>query len=462
MRRFLLRLFGGTWALQHWVGTRFTPAGLLVLAAAGAAAVVGLDTSRTVAYQLFCLFVVLLGLAVLASLGFRGEFTVERRLPRFGTVGEPVRYALVVAHRGSRAETGLSAQEILGDPRPALAAFLAAREPDEARRNRFDRAVGYPRWIWLVRRNLRAEAREHAVPALPPGGAAEVAAELVPRRRGYLDLAAVVLSRPDPFGLFKAQRRVPAAQRLLVLPRRHPVPPLALPGARRFQLGGVSLAGSVGDSEEFVSLRDYRPGDPLRRIHWRSWARTGRPIVKEHQDEFFVRHALVLDTFASPERLDRLEDAVSVAASFAVAVPTQESLLDLMFVGDQAYTFTAGRGVGHVDRMLEVLACVEACPDKPFASLARAVAMRGTALSGCIVVLVDWDEPRRAFLRQLAGRGVPLLALLIAGPGDDPPDSDDLEGPRHVRIHRLPMGRIADALAALDGGAAASAPHQDG
>jgi len=47
---------------------------------------------------------------------------------------------------------------------------------------------------------------------------------------------------------------------------------------------------------------------------------------------------------------------VSVSASFAATVQTQDSLLDLMFVGTEAYVFTAGRGVGHVDRMLEVLA----------------------------------------------------------------------------------------------------------
>jgi uncharacterized protein (DUF58 family) len=360
-----------------------------------------------------------------------------------------MRYALVLRQRSARAQTGLAAREALADPRPTAAAFAAAREPHEARRNRFDRAVGYPRWIWLVRRNVRAEAREQPVPALPPAGAVEVTAELTPRRRGYLDLAAVMLSRPDPFGLFKAQRRIPAPQRLLVLPRRYPVPPLTLPGARRFQPGGVSLAGSVGDSEDFVSLRDYRPGDPLRRIHWRSWARTGRPIVKEHQNEFFVRHALVLDTFTGPERLPHLEAAVSVAASFAVAVPTQESLLDLMFVGDRAYTFTAGRGVGHVDRMLEVLACVEACPAQPFAALARAVATREAELSGCIVVLVDWDEPRRAWLRDLAARGMPVLALIVTGPGDAPVAADDLAGLRDVAVHPLPMGRLAEALDGL-------------
>ena len=65
----------------------------------------------------------------------------------------------------------------------------------------------------------------------------------------------------------------------------------------RYQEGGVALAANIGRSEEFVSLREYRHGDPVRHIHWRSWAKTGKPIVKEFEDEFFVRHALVLDTF---------------------------------------------------------------------------------------------------------------------------------------------------------------------
>ena len=38
-------------------------------------------------------------------------------------------------------------------------------------------------------------------------------------------------------------------------------------------------------------------GDPLRKIHWRSWARRGKPVVKEYQEEYFSRIALVLDTF---------------------------------------------------------------------------------------------------------------------------------------------------------------------
>ena len=99
----------------------------------------------------------------------------------------------------------------------------------------------------------------------------------------------------------------------------------------------------------------------------------GRPVVKEFEDEFFVRHALVLDTFTDPVQGEVFEEAVSVAASFACALPTQESLLDLLFIGPQSYCFTAGRGVAHVEQMLEVLASVRACTDQPFRALEHLV-----------------------------------------------------------------------------------------
>ncbi len=157
---------------------------------------------------------------------------------------------------------------------------------------------------------------------------------------------------------------------------------------------------------------------PLRHIHWRSWAKAGKPIVKEFEDEFFVRHALVLDTFDDEPHSEVLEEAVSVAASFACTVLTQESLLDLLFVGAQSYCFTAGRGLAHADQMLEILASVRACGDKPFATLEHLVLGHVSVVSGCICVLQKWDEARKAFGGKTAraaraGAG----AVVIAPPG---------------------------------------------
>jgi len=255
----------------------------------------------------------------------------------------------------------------------------------------------------------------------------------------------VVLARPDPFGLFRGFVKVPLAQSTLILPKRYPLPAIAMPGAMKYQEGGVAMASNIGRSEEFVSLREYRRGDPYRNIHWRSWAKTGRPIVKEFEDEFFVRHALVLDTFSDDPRSEAFEEAVSVAASFACTLITQESLLDLLFAGPQAYSFTAGRGLAHADQMLEILASVRVCVDEPFSKLENLVMQHASSVSGCICVLLAWNDERRRLVEKLAALGVPTMVLLVVEPGMKP----DLSHEPFGDIHVLEAGKIEEGLAKL-------------
>jgi uncharacterized protein (DUF58 family) len=442
VRRVWYRVFRGFSGLTDRLARRLTPAGQLVAAGLVAAAIVGPNTRITVSYQAVTFLAALLLVAAVLSIRRPPALDLRRRLPRFATAGEPLTYPVRVRNTGRTAARDLTLLEELGDPRPSLEEFRTTPDPDEPRRNRFDRAVGYPRWAWLLSQNRRATIAEQALPALAPGAEADVRLTLVPRRRGRVTFTATAVARRDPFGLVRALHREPAPDHLLILPRRYPLPPLALAGARKYQHGGIALASSVGDSEEFVSLRDYRPGDPLKRIHWRSWARTGRPVVREYQNEFFVRHGLVLDTFL-PAPTPAFEEAVSVAASFACTVGTQESLLDLLFVGPEAHCVTAGRGVGHVDRLLEILAAVRVCRDRPFETLTRLVLEREAGLSGTVCVLVAWDDARRDLVARLRALAVPTLVLLVIDAATPP----DLAGEHGVRV--LEPGRIAEGLAGL-------------
>ena len=149
----------------------------------------------------------------------------------------------------------------------------------------------------------------------------------------------------------------------------------------------------------------------------------------------------MLDTFTAVDGDPVFEDAVSAAASIAISTDTQESLLDLMFVGSEAYCFTAGRGLGHLDQLLEVLACVGPCRDKPFRSLHRSVIDRHTALSGCVCVLLSWDDARQDLVRNLESLGTPTEVFVVGEPGT-------LEGLPH-NVHRLEVGRVGEGLARL-------------
>src|SRR5207248_1920060 len=108
--------------------------------------------------------------------------------------------------------------------------------------------------------------------------------EFTPTRRGRVHFTGVALASPDIFGLVRNLRRISLPQSFVILPKRYRLPRIDLPGSREYQPAGVALASAVGQSDEFIALRDYRPGDPLRHIHWSSVAKTDRLIVREHED----------------------------------------------------------------------------------------------------------------------------------------------------------------------------------
>jgi len=442
--RILYLFYRGSTGLRHWIQRRFTRAGLTVLGALVIAGIMGPDTENNVTYQGFTVLFFLLLIAVCFSWSFPARFAVERFVPRFGTAGSPLVYTARVTNLTTKRQVGLELLETLADPRPSFPEWLAVQMADERQFRSF-------RFSHRRRTNpfKPALTKVAEVPAMPPQQQADVALELVPVRRGMLRLTGVTLARPDPLGLFRAFARVALPQSILILPKRYPLPPIALPGTLKYQEGGVALASHVGQSEEFVALREYRHGDPLRHIHWRSWAKAGKPVVREFEDEFFVRHALVLDTFTDHPHSEVFEEAVSVAASFAYTLQTQESLLDLLFIGPESFCFTAGRGLAYADQMLEILACVRACTEGGFSALERLVLNHAKSVAGCVCVLLAWDKERQEFVKKLKGLGLPVQVLVVADRKkasslDAGPMSDEPE-----RFQALEVGRMEEGLVKL-------------
>ena len=428
--------------LIYWSQRRFTFAGWLVLAAFFVCALGALDMESLSVYQGYVLLLLLLVVGFVFSWFFRLRYSATRLLPRFGTAGQPFVYRVRLKNLTTRIQNDLTFLENPVDPRPTFQEWLARQLAEEKK----------VRSLRLSRPQQRynpfriAVVSTVSVPPIPPNEEVEIQVSVTPMRRGLLRLEGLTLARTDPFGIFRAFSKFRLPETMLILPKRYPLPPIALPGNMKYQEGGVALASNVGQSDEFVALREYRRGDPLRRIHWRSWARTGKPIVREFEDEFFARHALVLDTFSDEPFSERFEEAISVAASFASGVSTQESLLDLLFVGAQAYCFTVGRGVAHVDQMLEILASVNVSVDKSFEALETLALNHVGAVSGCICVLLAWDESRRRFVEKIKALGIPLRVMIILAdepqkPFDPGPMRDE---PEH--FHTLIAGQIEQGL----------------
>lgn len=398
---------------QLWRKRKITPIGNWVLIGMAVAAALGSNVTQTTVYQLVALAVSLILIAGTISFFFRFKGSVDRILPRVATVGETVSYKLLIRNLTGKRQQGLRLFEDIHDPRPTREELLTTREPNETQRNWWDRKILYYRWTWLLHKHSKASFEPQDLPDLHHDVVETVTASFLPHHRGYLNLRGVILARPDPFGLFMGLTQVCKPQQVLILPKRYDLDAPKLMSSRKYHMGGVALAASVGNADEFMSLRPYRPGDPMRNIHWKSFAKRDELVIKEFEDEFFVRHALILDTFLKEKNEIIFEEAVSIAASYVGSVGTHESLLDLMFVGDQLYSFSSGRGLANDEKMLEILACVNPVTDGSISKMIPLVKNNAPKLSGSICIFLDWDEPRQALTAVYQALSIPLYTVVV-------------------------------------------------
>ncbi len=411
--RTLYRLFPFVARASRWSERRLTPSGRVVLGLLVAAALFGIDMRQTLAWQVATLGGGLLLASLLASLRWRAPISVRRVMPRYACEGQPFTYFVEITNHGTRTERDLVLAEQLHQPDLSWHDFRARR--GRARHlNVVDGAIGFPRWVELRMRDRGAVVTPLPVPALAAGASVRVAVAATPLRRGWIDFEGVELLRPDPLGICRARLRVAVPDRVLALPRRHAVPALHLAARRHYQRGGVSLALAVGDSQEFAALRDYRHGDPRRHIHWRSFAKTGKLIVKEYQDEYFDRHALIIDTHVDPADETLFEAVIRVAASLAGGPRPRDSILDLIFAGREVVELSAGRGLADTGRALAWLAEARAAGAGDVDPVTDLIGARAGGLASALVVLGGLDASREALLDSLATHGVRAAALIVS------------------------------------------------
>jgi uncharacterized protein (DUF58 family) len=434
--------------IKFWFQRKFTPAGALFVTALFLTGGIGVDTNQAMAFQAFTLLSCLLAVALVWSFFRAPLLYAERTLPRAGTAGQPLQYRMTVTNPTAHLQASITVGEDLGDPRPTYRQFADTPEPGERRRNWFDRFFRFYRWLWIIAQRQIAVSVPASLPVLSPGKSVEINMMLVPKQRGHLYLPGVSFSVTDPFGLCRSYSCIAAAQSVLILPKRYLLPNVSLGGAAQYQPGGVSLASSLGESEEFMSVREYRQGDPLRHVHWKSSSKTGKLIVKEFQNEFFVRQALILDTFLEDSASPVFEEAVSIAASFALTLNTQETLLDLLFVGTEAICVSAGYGVAQVEHLLRILASVQPCTGQSFSALEEIVFRQIALVSGCVCIFLKWDEERKSLVEQLSSMAVPQLVLILKKAGEREPVIK-LQDHRYVKIHIIDTAEVEKGLAKL-------------
>ena len=324
----------------------------------------------------FCAAGIFCGIAL--GWPFRPRVTLSRSLGPAASAGEQVSYRVTVKNTGRRVARSVCVEE------RGLPAEL--------------RPVGEP----------------PVIDRLEPGETASVTLRLACHTRGAYLLPRLQAASSFPSALMKwgsAQKR---PERMLVYPRFTPLDEFEIPHSRNYQPGGIAVASSVGDSTEFLGTRDFREGDRPRDLHWPSFARTGRPIVKEFQEEYFVRLAMIVDVEAKNAKAEaRLEKGLSLAAGIAATLARRDYIIDIFAAGSQVHHFQAGRALAHLDNILEILASLEAGDELDATALEAELLPQARQLSAAVVIVGGWDDGRARLVQRLREEGVALRVLSL-------------------------------------------------
>jgi hypothetical protein len=139
--------------------------------------------------------------------------------------------------------------------------------------------------------------------------------------RGKFTIGPMKVRLSDPFGMVELDRAFQSTSSLVVTPRVVPLPVVPLSGAWTGSGDNRPRAFASGSAED-VTVREYRRGDDLRRVHWRSSAHAGGLMVRREEQPWQSRATLFLDNRKIAHRgsgaASSLEHAVSIAASIGV------------------------------------------------------------------------------------------------------------------------------------------------
>ena len=275
---------------------------------------------------------------------------------------------------------------------------------------------------------------------IPPRGKVEITAEVEAVKRGKYDIFSPIADSRFPLGLFKMSRRKKGnPEVLLVYPSFHELLSMDLPVAMRFQREGDSRVSKVGESLDFFGNREFREGDDPRHIDWTGSARSGDIIIKEFQQEYLSRIAIIVDTYVPPvnsfqfsflkkPRFAELEASLSLCSALLDYLTRGEYVVDIFATGLDVYHFKAGRHLSCFDDIMDILASLEINHQIPINDISSSVIEEISSIGSVVVLLQGWDKEREKLIERLNNYGIASKVIIIG-------NKEKISAPSNIKVY---------------------------
>jgi len=233
-------------------------------------------------------------------------------------------------------------------------------------------------------------------------------------RRGVYRLGPPGIMVGDLFGFYRREKKVESSVEVIVYPRMKAVKPTSLP--KRDLYGAPGASGLVEDPVYIYGTRDYQPGRPMRRIHWKASARHSRLQEKlcEPAEREKVMLLLEVGQFAEARAEEAFERTIEGVASYGAWLDRKGHALGFatnsVLTGGRSPVIPVAQGPTQLPRILEALARVTIRPDGDLLEILS----RSYSLPWGLTCLLFSYEPCDATARieaSLRHRKIPTVVL---------------------------------------------------
>jgi uncharacterized protein (DUF58 family) len=266
-------------------------------------------------------------------------------------------------------------------------------------------------WMMTVKDHVLGRsttlAPEVAFIRVPPGEHQRGHYQLVLAERGRYEFGPVYVDTRFPLGLVERGLNLEVAARLRVYPRLGRLQPdwkRKLQNATEQTSSQIAQGGVFAD--EFHRLREYRPGDDLRSIHWRTSARRNELMVREHRDSRDRSLLILVDSWlparSGESTIEDFEHALSFAATICVdaARNSRESRITLAVKGESLRVWRGGSGGERIEDLLDVLADVFPNNDTKLGPLFEATSLDRSGLPRVLLLTARPNEAQAEIQKQ--------------------------------------------------------------
>ncbi|MBS1837685.1 MAG: DUF58 domain-containing protein [Actinobacteria bacterium] len=296
-------------------------------------------------------------------------------------------------------------------------------------------------------------ASVHLAP-VPVGGEQRTSYSLPTHRRGLHRVGPVTIRVEDPLGLLRRDVLIDDVQTVVVRPTIHPLTRLSAANGDVPEQGTRVLFASATVDEELAAMRPYVVGDDIRRIHWRTTARIGHPVVRQFDQPWQRRTTILLDVDEASTDPAAFERAVTLTASVVAASAEDGGIVRLVTSDGTDSGFVATSQ--HLDALLDQLAAIST---ETSASLGTGLTLLSRRPTGRIVTVLGRLTPAAALGWSRATRGYRVRVLAHTDATRPSPTGADAGGagpidPGAIVLHWDGNRPLTDVWAAAMGRAA--------